>query len=200
MRLRGMKDPGGVRVWGMTGLTRIHGNVLAGMPLDRAAHLRTDAAWLAARLDDPSTRFLAIWRQNAVVRLGPEPRAVIHYRETLDGLLDARAEAFAAGRGGRGRRTRRGALRRRFLARGGRDPARPLARRRDDGSARAGADRAGHGRGARGLRAGAHLLAPAAPLLRRLRRACGRRSRPATSGAAPTRTAGRSTSRGPTRR
>ena len=81
----------------MTGLTRIGGNVLAGMPLDRAALLRTDAAWLAARLDDPSTRYLAIWRQNAVVRLGPEPRAVIHYRETLDGLLDARAEVSLLG-------------------------------------------------------------------------------------------------------
>ena len=81
----------------MTRLARIDGNVLSGMPLDRAAHLRTDAPWLAARLDDPSTRYLAIWRQNAVVRLGPEPRAVIHYRETLDGLLDQRAAPVLLG-------------------------------------------------------------------------------------------------------
>ena len=81
----------------MTGLTRIGGNVLSGMPLDRAAHLRTDAAWLAARFDDPSTRYIAIWRQNAIVRLGPEPRAVIHYRDTLDGLLDDPAEPSLLG-------------------------------------------------------------------------------------------------------
>ena len=81
----------------MTGLARIGGNVLAGMPLGRAAHLRTDAAWLAARLDDPETRFVAIWQQNAVIRMGPEPRAVIHSRETLDGLLDGRAEPSLLG-------------------------------------------------------------------------------------------------------
>ncbi len=81
----------------MTGLTRIGGNVLAGMTLDRAAHRRTDAAWLQARLDDPATRYIAIWQQSAVVRLGPEPCAVIHYRETLDGLLDGRAEPALLG-------------------------------------------------------------------------------------------------------
>ena len=81
----------------MIGLTRIGANVLAGMPLDRAAHRRTDAAWLKARFDDPSTRYVTIWRQNAVVRLGPEPRPVVHYRETLDGLLDHRAEPTLLG-------------------------------------------------------------------------------------------------------
>ena len=91
----------------MTGLARIGGNVLAGMTLDRAAQRRTDAAWLQARLDDPETRYIAIWQQSAVVRLGSEPRAVIHYRETLDGLLDGRAEpallGVEAGNGGAGR-------------------------------------------------------------------------------------------------
>ena len=81
----------------MTGLTRIGGNVLSGMTLDRAAHRRTDAAWLEARLDDPQSRYIAIWRQNAVIRLGPEPRAVIHYGETLDGLLDGPAEPTLLG-------------------------------------------------------------------------------------------------------
>ena len=81
----------------MTGLTRIGGNVLSGMALDRAALRRTDAAWVQARLDDPATRYVAIWRQSAVVRLGPEPRAVVHYRETLDGLLDGRAEPSLLG-------------------------------------------------------------------------------------------------------
>lgn len=81
----------------MTGLTRIGGNVLSGVALDRAAHRRNDANWLQARLDDPAARYLAIWRQSAVIRLGPAPRAVIHYRETLDGLLDSRAEPTLLG-------------------------------------------------------------------------------------------------------
>ena len=151
MRLRGMKHLGGVRRWGMTGLTRIKGNVLSGMPLDRAAHLRTDAAWLAARLDDPSTRFLAIWRQNAVVRLGPEPRAVIHYRETLDGLLDERAEPALLGievdDGAPGAAH--------FVVDFSHVEAEALLARspggETDGPARAGADRAGHGCRARRL-------------------------------------------------
>ena len=81
----------------MTELTRIGGNVLSGMALERAADRRGDAAWLRARLDDPETRYIAIWRQNAVIRLGPEARAVVHYRETLDGLLDDRAEPALLG-------------------------------------------------------------------------------------------------------
>ena len=81
----------------MTGLTRIGGNVLSGMALDRAALRRTDPAWIQARLDDPKTRYIAIWRQSAVIRLGPEPRAVLHCRATLDGLLDARAEPSLLG-------------------------------------------------------------------------------------------------------
>ena len=81
----------------MVSLARIGGNVLSGMPLDRAAHLREDAAWLDARLSDPASRFVAIWRQNAVIRMGPEPRAVMHSRETLDGLLDGRAEPALLG-------------------------------------------------------------------------------------------------------
>ena len=81
----------------MASLARIGGNVLSGMPLDRAAHLRADEAWLAARLDDLASRFVAIWRQNAVIHMEPEPRAVLHAREALDGLLDARAEPCLLG-------------------------------------------------------------------------------------------------------
>jgi NAD+ diphosphatase len=76
----------------MKRLTRIGGNVLSGMPLDRIAQLRTDDAWLRARLTDSGTRFVAIWRQKVIVRLGPEPRTMIHSPETLDGLLDRRVE------------------------------------------------------------------------------------------------------------
>ena len=81
----------------MIGLTRIGGNVLSGLALDRAALRRTDPEWIQARFDDPKTRYIAIWRQSAVIRLGPEPRAVLHCRETLDGLLDARAEPALLG-------------------------------------------------------------------------------------------------------
>ena len=36
-------------------------NTFAGSPLDRAAERRTDEAWLAARLDDPTTRAVVFW-------------------------------------------------------------------------------------------------------------------------------------------
>ncbi len=81
----------------MTGLTRIGGNVLSGMPLDRIAALRADSEWLAARLDDPESRFMVIWRQNAVIRMEPEPRAAIHSRETLDDLLRDGVDALLLG-------------------------------------------------------------------------------------------------------
>jgi NAD+ diphosphatase len=47
--------------------------------IERAAHLRADAAWLAARLADPATRVVPVWRaRNLVAHLGSdgaEPRA-----------------------------------------------------------------------------------------------------------------------------
>ena len=50
-------------------------------PLDRAAHLREDQAWLAARLDDVASRVLPVWRGRNLVGRG-EPPAVV----TLAGL------------------------------------------------------------------------------------------------------------------
>lgn len=42
-------------------------------PLDRAAHLRADPDWVAARLGDPETRFLAVWNnRNHVHAAGAE--------------------------------------------------------------------------------------------------------------------------------
>lgn len=41
---------------------------LAGSPLDRAGHRRTDAAWLAAGRADPAARFVAVWRGRTLVR------------------------------------------------------------------------------------------------------------------------------------
>jgi len=40
--------------------------------LDRAAHRRKDAAWLAARLADPATGYLVLWRNSHQVLDGPE--------------------------------------------------------------------------------------------------------------------------------
>ncbi len=45
-----------------------------GNPLDRASELRTDPAWVEARLGAPESRFLALHDLNALVRGGDEPR------------------------------------------------------------------------------------------------------------------------------
>ncbi len=53
--------------------------------LDRAAHLRKDEAWLAARLVHESSRFVPVWRgQNLIASsAGAEPRAVLLTRDAL---------------------------------------------------------------------------------------------------------------------
>jgi len=43
-------------------------NALAGSPLDRAGHHRTDAAWITARLADPATLFAPVWRARTLMR------------------------------------------------------------------------------------------------------------------------------------
>ncbi len=43
-------------------------NVYTGSPLDRAGHLRDDANWIAARLTDPATLFVPVWRAKTLVR------------------------------------------------------------------------------------------------------------------------------------
>ena len=48
-------------------------HVFAGNPLDRAALLRRDPAWLAARLASDSTRFLPLWRLHALVTRSERP-------------------------------------------------------------------------------------------------------------------------------
>ncbi len=42
-------------------------NVYAASPLDRAADRRTDAAWIAARLDHQATRFVPLWRNRNLI-------------------------------------------------------------------------------------------------------------------------------------
>ncbi len=51
-------------------------NFYSGAGLDRADHLRGDAAWLESRLSDPATRFVAVWRSRNLVAAGGEPRAL----------------------------------------------------------------------------------------------------------------------------
>src|SRR5262249_30506681 len=42
----------------------------AGLELDRATHLRRDAAWVEERLRDAATRLLPVWRSQHLVRMG----------------------------------------------------------------------------------------------------------------------------------
>ncbi|MDA0229659.1 MAG: NAD(+) diphosphatase [Proteobacteria bacterium] len=75
----------------MQKLSILPGNVFSGVPLDRADHLRTDVGWIEAQLNDPVSRFIAVWNQKTIVFEGAEPRAALNNREALDGLLDANA-------------------------------------------------------------------------------------------------------------
>jgi NAD+ diphosphatase len=73
----------------------------AGLELDRAAHLRCDAAWLAERLHDGATRLLPVWRSQHLVRMrdGCEPLVL----SPIEGktLIAAREElVFLGERGG----------------------------------------------------------------------------------------------------
>jgi len=47
-------------------------NFYAGGRLDRAAHLRQDIEWIAARLEDPDTRIVPIWRQRNLLAIDTE--------------------------------------------------------------------------------------------------------------------------------
>ncbi len=46
-------------------MSEVH--TFAGGPLDRAGHRRTDADWLAAKLKDPSTRIVPLWKLQPLV-------------------------------------------------------------------------------------------------------------------------------------
>jgi len=53
-------------------MSQVH--VFAGNALDRAANVRRDDAWLAAKRTDPDTRFLAFWRLHALLAKAEPPR------------------------------------------------------------------------------------------------------------------------------
>jgi len=60
-------------------------NFYAAGLVDRAGHRRKDAVWLAERLVDPSSRFLAVWRsQNLIQGIpGVPPRAALLARQEI---------------------------------------------------------------------------------------------------------------------
>jgi NADH pyrophosphatase NudC (nudix superfamily) len=51
-------------------------NFYSGVGLDRVDHLRGDEAWLRARLEHASTRFVAVWRSRNLVAPGDAARPV----------------------------------------------------------------------------------------------------------------------------
>ena len=75
----------------MQKLSMLAGNVFSGVPLDRVDHLRTDTAWIEARLNAPASRFVPVWNQQSIVFAGAEPRAALNDRQSIAELLDSNA-------------------------------------------------------------------------------------------------------------
>lgn len=75
----------------MQKLSMLAGNVFSGVPLDRVDHLRTDTAWIEARLNDSASRFVPVWNQQSIVFDGAEPRAALNDRQSIAELLDSNA-------------------------------------------------------------------------------------------------------------
>jgi NAD+ diphosphatase len=78
-------------------------NVFAGNPLDRASDRRSDAAWIAAQLDDPAGRAVVFWNGQPLIaddRIAYIPADLaMHLAGTLEQVLflglDAGAPVFA---------------------------------------------------------------------------------------------------------
>lgn len=60
-------------------------NFYAGLQLDRWTERRRDAAWFEARLLDPATRLLAVWRTKNLVIEGDRPQAAFLNAAVLNG-------------------------------------------------------------------------------------------------------------------
>jgi NAD+ diphosphatase len=71
-------------------------NALAGSPLDRAGHLRTDETWVGAALAAPDTLFAPVWRARTLMRTTPAgvAEAVFVPPSALDRPVSAFAWAF----------------------------------------------------------------------------------------------------------
>ncbi|SDG56325.1 NAD+ diphosphatase [Limimonas halophila] len=68
-----------------------------GCPLDRAGDRRTQPAWLAARLTDPATAFVAVWRDSSHVTDTGEPRPVRLQGEAASLALELAEEVVFLG-------------------------------------------------------------------------------------------------------
>jgi len=68
-----------------------------GCPLDRAGDRRTQPAWLAARLTDPETRFLAVWQDASHVTAAEPPRPVSLQGEDASLALELAEEVVFLG-------------------------------------------------------------------------------------------------------
>jgi NAD+ diphosphatase len=67
----------------------------AGCLLDRAAHLRGNAAWLSERLADPGSRVLPVWRDMSLLSGGERPRlAALQARPAAEALALADEPLF----------------------------------------------------------------------------------------------------------
>jgi len=70
-------------------------NALAGSPLDRAGHLRTDNDWIAAQLAAPKTLFAPVWRSRNLLRMtGSAAEAVLLPPAALGDRVAGHPHAF----------------------------------------------------------------------------------------------------------
>jgi NAD+ diphosphatase len=72
-------------------------NFFAAASFDRVTHLRADLDWVAARLADPQTAFLPVWRGRNLVIEGEAPRAVRFARAEAAPLIEAGGELVLLG-------------------------------------------------------------------------------------------------------
>lgn len=59
-------------------------NFYAGGAIDRASHFRDEPAWIAARLVDPESRAVPVWRAQNLAVLTPEPAVVVPRLVSID--------------------------------------------------------------------------------------------------------------------
>lgn len=94
-------SPAGYATEAPPGLSRSERNFFGHTGLDRADLLRKDDAWIDARLGDPATRLVAVWRSRNLMILGQEPdappHAVVSTVDQTPGLVEASEETVFLG-------------------------------------------------------------------------------------------------------
>jgi len=70
----------------MTVILASRPNAYTGNPLDRAAALRDDEAWIAAQLRDKATLFIPVWRSKTLVQGDERPQAVFLTGEAAEAV------------------------------------------------------------------------------------------------------------------